>query len=95
MNTRKITAAEDNIFEDLGFDKAEAENLKIRAELMMQVKRYIKKNNLTQKEAALRFGVDQPRISKLMAGKIELFTIDLLIQMLAKVDIKMILREAA
>jgi len=95
MKTKKPTSVESNIFEDLGFDKAEAENLKIRSELMMQVKRYIKKNELTQKEAALRLGVDQPKISKLMAGKIELFTIDLLIQMLARVNIRMTLKKAA
>lgn len=95
MKSKNLTTSKDNIFEDLGFNKSEAENLKIRAELMIIIKRYIEKNKLTQKEAAKRMRVDQPRINKLLKGQIELFTIDSLIQMLAAVGIIMKLKKAA
>jgi predicted XRE-type DNA-binding protein len=90
----KVTGT-DNVFEDLGFDPAEAANLKIRSELMLEIKQYIKINKLTQLKAAKIMGVDQPRVSKLLKGQIELFTIDVLIQMLERAGIHMVLMRAA
>ena len=75
-------------FDALGFSPAEASHLKIRADLMIAIKKYIEKNKLTQKKAAKQLGVDQPRINKLLNGHIELFTIDKLVKMLEKVDIR-------
>lgn len=72
-----------NVFEDLGFSKEEAENLKVRSVLMAGIRRIIQAEGITQTEAAERFGVTQPRISDLVRGKIELFSIDALINMLA------------
>jgi predicted XRE-type DNA-binding protein len=72
-----------NIFEDLGFDSQEAINLKIRADLMLDLRRFIQAQNWTQAEAALFFGETQPRISNLMNGDIDRFAIDKLIQMLS------------
>jgi predicted XRE-type DNA-binding protein len=42
-----------NIFEDLDFDKEEAANLKIRADIMLELRRFIKSKNWTQAEAAI------------------------------------------
>ena len=42
----------DNVFEDIGFDKEEAANLKVRAILLIEIKEYIRKKGLKQKEAA-------------------------------------------
>ena len=72
---KKVTPKDKNIFDDLGFDKAEASNLKIRSELMMIIKNHITQEKLTQSKAAELMGVDQPRISKLFQGHIEHFTI--------------------
>ena len=81
-----------NIFLDLGFKAEEAENLKLRAMLMVELEKHIRARRLTQKRAAERLGVTQPRISDLMRGKIELFSVDTLITMLThaglKVDVK-------
>ena len=81
-----------NIFRDLGFNAEEAENLKLRARLMVELEKHIRENRLTQKRAAERLGVTQPRISDLMRGKIDLFSVDTLITMLTqaglKVDVK-------
>ena len=65
-------------------DPAVAENLKIRAQLMNALTQYIEKEKLTQVEAAKLFEVNQPRISDLVRGKIERFTIDMLVNMLAR-----------
>jgi len=62
----------------------EAENMKIRSQLMMQLKSYIAKSGLNQGEAAKVFGITQPRVSDLMRGKINLFGIDALVNMAAK-----------
>ena len=74
----------DNVFEDLGFVREEALNLKIRADLMLNIKRFIQSKEWTQKQAALFFGETQPRISDLMNGDIERFSIDKLVMMLVR-----------
>lgn len=73
-----------NIFEDLGFDSQEAANLKIRADLMLDLRKFIQSQNWTQAEAAMFFGETQPRISNLMNGDIDRFGIDKLVQMLSQ-----------
>lgn len=61
----------------------EAENMKLRSGLMMALKSYIIRNSLSQLKAAKLFGVTQPRISDLMRGKINLFSLDALVNMAA------------
>ena len=82
--SHQITKGQENIFEDLGFEPDEAVNLKIRADLIIDLQRYIKKQNWTQQEAAEFFKETQPRISNLMNGDIERFSIDKLVQMIVK-----------
>jgi predicted XRE-type DNA-binding protein len=84
MKKRKSTG---NVFRDLGFAPKEATNLKVRAMLMAEMEKYLRTHRLTQKQAAGRFGVTQPRISNLMRGKIELFSVDTLIEMLTHAGI--------
>jgi predicted XRE-type DNA-binding protein len=80
----KITKGSDNVFKDLGFGNEEAANLRIRADLTIDLQRFIKSKNWTQAEAAIFFGETQPRISNLMNGDIDRFAIDKLVQMLSK-----------
>jgi len=80
-----ITPGGTNIFLDLGFEPEEAANLKIRSDLMREIDTFIRSEGLTQAKAAKLFGVTQPRISNLLKGKIELFSIDSLVKMLAAV----------
>jgi predicted XRE-type DNA-binding protein len=80
----KPHVTEGSVFDDLGFDAAEASNLKIRAALMLAIEQELDKQKLTQAKAAKLLGVAQPRISDLKRGKIQLFTIDVLVNMLAK-----------
>jgi predicted XRE-type DNA-binding protein len=71
---------------------AGAENLKVRSSLMMALKRHIEREGLSQTQAAKVFGVTQPRISNLMHGKIELFGLDMLVNMLASAGLRVTLR---
>lgn len=83
----KIIQSSGNVFRDLGFGEDEAEHLRVRSTLMISVRRLIEDRSLTQAEAAKLFGVTQPRISNLVRGRIDLFSIDTLIDMLARAGI--------
>lgn len=84
----EVTEGSNNVFRDLGFSDEEAENLRIRSQLMISIKRYIKDQGWTQKEAAEHLGETQPRISELVNGKIGRFSIDKLIDMHAKAGLR-------
>lgn len=60
---------------------AEAENMKLRSELLLALKDRISQSGMTQAQAAKLFGVTQPRVSDLMRGKINLFGLDALVNM--------------
>jgi len=62
---------------------AGSENMKLRSTLMMALEQHIKLQGWTQSEAAKKLGVTQPRVSDLMRGKIQLFSIDTLVNMVA------------
>ncbi len=83
MLMSNVIKSSSNIFEDLGFEDQEAANLKIRADLMLDLRKFIQDRNWTQAEAAEFFGETQPRISNLMNGDIDRFAIDKLVQMLS------------
>ena len=86
--TTHVTPADGNVFADLGFPPAEAENLLLRSQLMSAVMDVIARRRLTQTRAAKLFGVTQPRISDLNRGKIDRFTLDALVNMLAHAGVK-------
>jgi predicted XRE-type DNA-binding protein len=65
----------------------EAEHLRIRADLMLEVERIIEARGLTQAEAAKLLHVTQPRISDLIRGKLERFSIDTLVEMLSRAGV--------
>ena len=69
-----------------------AANLQLRAELMMALKSLLAGPQLTQLGAARLFGVTQPRISDLLRGKINLFSIDTLVNMAAAAGMRVALQ---
>ena len=77
-----------NVFRDLGFRPAEAENLKLRSELMIELSKLIESRGLTQVQAATLLGVSQPRVSDLVRGKIDRFSIDTLVAMLGHAGVR-------
>ena len=61
----------------------EAASMRARSALMMNLAETIREQGMTQAQAAELFGVTQPRVSDLMRGKVNLFSLDTLIDMAA------------
>ena len=83
----KVTGSSGNVFRDLGFRAAEAEHLLVRSDLMIRIEKVIAARRLKQRDAAKILGVTQPRVSDLLRGRIDLFSTDALIDMLARLGI--------
>ncbi len=80
----KTEKGSNNVFKDLGFTDAESANLEARSALMILLEKEIKRLKLTQSEVAKLLGVKPPRISELLNGKIDKFSLDLLVIYLAR-----------
>lgn len=93
----KMHRSSGNVFRDLGFDARESENLRLRSELMIHIRKVIERRELTQAAAAQLFGVTQPRISDLVRGRIDLFSLDTLVNMLAAagVQVKLVVKRSS
>lgn len=81
-----------SVWDALIDNPVERESCKIKSKLMTSIEQHIKENGLTQKQAAEKMGVTQPRISDLVRGKIDLFTIDMLVKMLAALGLHLDVR---
>ena len=81
---KRITKSSGNVFLDLGFDPAEAAVLQMRSNLMSDLRLYIEKHKLTQAEAAKRLGISQSRVSDLVRGKWDKFSLEMLITLEAR-----------
>jgi len=86
MKTR-VTRSSGNVFRDIGFRLAEAEHLRVRSDLLIDLQKVISSRGLKQAETARLLGVTQPRVSNLLRGRIDLFSIDTLVDMLARLGI--------
>jgi len=73
-----------NVFRDLGFTEEESIALAMRVDLAIEIEKFIRQKKLTQTEAAEFFDVPQPKISKIVGGKVSGFSIDYLVKMAAK-----------
>lgn len=80
MNSEYTTPSDGNIFADLNLP--DAENLKLRSELMIAIRKWVKDTGLTQAEAAKRLNTTQPILNDVIRGRYEKFTIDRLVKML-------------
>jgi len=80
------------VFKDLGFPPEEAAHLLIRADLTIQLTQILKERKLTQVRAARLLRVTQPRVSDLVRGRIDLFSIDSLVEMLARLGVSVSLQ---
>ena len=88
MSKRKFSSVWDAI-ED---SPQQAASMKARSALMIELQEHIKAGGLTQIQAAGLFGVTQPRVSDLMRGKIELFSLETLVDMVASAGMKVEVR---
>ena len=85
------TPSSGNVFADLGLP--DAEELQAKAEIIGQIYKIREKRGLKQKEMAELMGVSQPKVSALLKGKVEGFTIERLIQLLTRLgcDVKVVI----
>ena len=79
-----VTASSGNVFVDLGFAPGEAAVLALRADLMARLRLLVESEGWTQAQAAERFGIAQSRVSDLVRGKWEKFSLDMLITLAAR-----------
>src|SRR2546428_12828269 len=83
----KVAQLSGNVFRDLGFPPDEAEHLLVRSDLLIKVQKLIASRRLKQAEVAKILRVTQPRVSDLLRGRIDLFSTDALIDMLARLGV--------
>ena len=84
-----------NVFIDLGFSSDEAAVLQMRADLMAELRKVIRAKKLTQARAARILKVSQSRVSDLMTGKWEKFSLEMLITLATRAGIRVTLKTAA
>ena len=93
----KMTRGSGNVFRDMGFSKAEAENLRLRSQLMRQIDAYYRGSGLTQAAAARALGLTQPRLNALLKGRLHQFSLDALVNIAsnAGMNVRLIVKKAA
>jgi predicted XRE-type DNA-binding protein len=93
--SKAVVNSSGNVFIDLGYPPDEAAILHMRADLMADLRKFIKTKRLTQAKAAKNFGVSQSRVSDLMRGKWEKFSLEMLIILATKAGMRVTLKRAA
>ena len=93
----RITRGSGNVFRDLGFSEPEAENLKLRSELMIRIESYYRESGMTQMAAAKTLGLTQPRLNALLKGKLSQFSLDALVNIASRagLNVRLVVRKAA
>jgi predicted XRE-type DNA-binding protein len=79
-----VTTSSGNVFTDLGFAPGEAAVLALRADLMGRLRLLIQERGWSQEQAAQQFGIGQSRVSDLVRGKWDKFSLDMLITLAAR-----------
>ncbi|MCI0445979.1 XRE family transcriptional regulator [bacterium] len=92
---KKVTESSGNVFSDLGYSPEEAAILQMRADLMAKLRKFIKSKRLKQAKAAEVFGVTQSRVSDLIRGKWERFSLEMLITLATRAGMRVTVKTAA
>ena len=89
-----VTPSSGNVFADLGF--AEPEEELTKAQLASRIREIIKRRRLTQVAAAALMGIDQPKVSALLNGRLANFSGDRLMRLLTALgqDVEIVVRAA-
>lgn len=88
MDKEPIIESSGNVFTDLGFAPEEAALLAMRAELMARLRETIAERGWTQIQAAEHLGIGQSRVSDLMRGKWEKFSLDMLVTLATRAELR-------
>jgi predicted XRE-type DNA-binding protein len=93
----RYTRGSGNIFIDVGFGRVEAENLKMRSELMIRIEDFYRRSGMTQAKAAKLLGLTQPRLNALLKGKIRLFSLDAMVNIASRagLNVRLVVKKAA
>jgi predicted XRE-type DNA-binding protein len=89
-----IERSSGNVFADLGLKNAE--ELLAKAELVQRISEFIAERKLTQIRAVELLGIDQPKVSALLRGKLDGFSTDRLFRFLNALgrDVEIVIRPA-
>jgi predicted XRE-type DNA-binding protein len=93
--SKTVVNSSGNVFIDLGYSPDEAAVLQMRADLMADLRKFIKTKKLTQAKAAEILGVSQSRVSDLIRGKWERFSLEMLITLATRAGMRVTLKKAA
>ena len=93
--SQAVVNSSGNVFIDLGYSPDEAAILQMRADLMADLRKFIKAKRLTQAKAAEILGVSQSRVSDLTRGKWERFSLEMLITLATRAGMHVTLKMAA
>ncbi len=93
--SKAVVNSSGNVFVDLGYSPDEAAILQMRADLMADLRKFIKAKRLTQAKAAEILGVSQSRVSDLITGKWERFSLEMLITIATRAGMHVSLKKAA
>ncbi|MCI0603814.1 helix-turn-helix domain-containing protein [bacterium] len=93
--SEKVTNSDGNVFTDLGYSAEEAAILQMRADLMAKLRKFVKNKRFTQAKAAEIFGVSQSRVSDLIRGKWERFSLEMLIALATRAGMRVTVKTAA
>ncbi len=93
----RITRSSGNVFRDMGFSKPEAENLRLRSELMMRIDAFHRESGMTQGAVARVLGLTQPRLNALLKGKLDQFSLDALVNIASRagLNVRLVVKKAA
>lgn len=78
----------DSVWDAIEDTPQQAASMKLRSELLIILQKHLKDRSLTQTQAAKLLGVTQPRISDLMRGRIDLFSLESLVDMITSAGLK-------
>ncbi len=93
--TKPLNKSSGNVFVDLGYSADEAAILQMRADLMAELRKFIENKKLTQARAARVLGITQSRVSDLIRGKWDRFSLEMLITLATRAGLRVTLRTAA
>ena len=93
--SKTVVHSSGNVFVDLGYSPDDAAILQMRADLMADLRGFIKAKRLTQAKAAGILGISQSRVSDLIRGKWERFSLEMLITLATRAGMRVTLKKAA
>lgn len=79
----------ESVWDALKDTPTEAANMRLRSTTMMLVSQAVTSWGLSQRKAATKLGVTQPRLSELMTGKIDRFSLDALVSLASQAGIEL------